>query len=63
MRTGSHWGGAIEMAVCCLSKAMRVDVYERQADGFVRISAFGQRGPVASLLYSGRCHYDALELR
>ena len=28
MRTGNHWGGAIEMAVCAHIRDVAVDVYE-----------------------------------
>merc|ERR1712137_1037653 len=66
MRTGSRWGGAVELAVCAKTKGVRVDVYERGRSGFVRISSFdGGGGPgsgVVNLCYGGRVHYDALQV-
>lgn len=66
MRTGSQWGGAVEMALCAKLKRMHVHVYERGKGGFKRISSFegdvGQGAGVINLLYGGRVHYDALEI-
>lgn len=66
MRSGSRWGGAVELAVCAKVKRMHVHVYEKSRAGFVRISSFeGDRGPnagVINVLYGGRVHYDALEI-
>lgn len=64
MRTGSRWGGAVELAVCAQLRRVQVDVYEQRARGFARISSFraGRPGPPVSLVYGGRVHYDALEL-
>lgn len=66
MRTGNHWGGAIEIAVCSIVKGVAVQVFERSSDGFERISVFGDpknsKVGTVNLLYSGRCHYDALRL-
>jgi hypothetical protein len=66
MGTGSHWGGAIEMAVFALVMQLHVHVFERRGGGFARISAFVCNGdPMGTVhvLYSGRCHYDGLEPR
>ena len=41
MRTGSRWGGAVEIAVCALLKHVAVHVYEKGSKGFVHISTFG----------------------
>lgn len=67
MRTGSRWGGAVELAVCAKVRRVDVDVYERAArGGFVRISNFqgasgaGTMPQQVNLVYGGRVHYDAL---
>jgi len=66
MRSGSRWGGAVELAVCAKVQRVQVDVYERSAGGFIRISSFETDGCAAlstvNLLYGGRVHYDALVL-
>mmetsp|Transcript_31592 Transcript_31592/g.69762 ORF Transcript_31592/g.69762 Transcript_31592/m.69762 type:complete len:592 (-) Transcript_31592:2-1777(-) len=66
MRTGSRWGGAIELAVCAKVKRVRVHVYEKGREGFTRISSFegdvGPGSPTVNLLYGGRVHYDALQV-
>ena len=67
MRTGNHWGGAIEIAVTAIIKKVVVQVFEKTPRvGFERISVFGDLDKphegVVNLLYSGRCHYDALRL-
>jgi len=66
MRTGSQWGGAVELAVCAKMRSVHVHVYERGNSGFKRISSFegdaGPGAPVVSLCYGGRVHYDALEV-
>jgi len=63
MRSGSRWGGAVEIAVCAKIFQVGVDVYEKGHGGFSRISAFGESAgkPPVSLLYGGRVHYDALQ--
>jgi len=77
MRYGSHWGGAIEIAVTAAVKQMHVHVYEGSSSRFSRISAFAGNtiaagtpvpGGVAvagtiNLVYSGRVHYDALRIQ
>merc|ERR1712072_1500630 len=62
MRSGSRWGGAVEMAVCAKIKQMRVDVYERSRSGFLRISSFEGGSSAVNILYGGRVHYDALQV-
>lgn len=66
MRTGSRWGGAVEIAVCAQLTAKPVHVYERGPQGFKRISAFGDdkvpSDQAINVHYGGRVHYDALEL-
>jgi hypothetical protein len=68
MRTGSRWGGAIEMAVCAKLKNAHVHVYEAAASDesgcFKRISCFdgGASSRTITVVYGGRVHYDALEL-
>mmetsp|Transcript_5031 Transcript_5031/g.14052 ORF Transcript_5031/g.14052 Transcript_5031/m.14052 type:complete len:728 (+) Transcript_5031:83-2266(+) len=66
MRSGSRWGGAVELAVCAKVRNVAVDVYERGAGGtFTRISSFeAERGGDGRvhLLYGGRVHYDALKI-
>jgi hypothetical protein len=76
MRTGNHWGGAIEMAVAGELMGCSIHVYEAARGGgggggggggrlFKRISAFGEESESGAIavVYSGRVHYDALELR
>mmetsp|Transcript_43634 Transcript_43634/g.98160 ORF Transcript_43634/g.98160 Transcript_43634/m.98160 type:complete len:151 (-) Transcript_43634:276-728(-) len=63
MRTGSHWGGAIEMAVVALIKGVPVGVYEGRGGRFERISYFEGAGKEVSVVYGGRVHYDALVLQ
>ncbi len=63
MRTGSDWGGAIEIAVCASLKGVNVPVSEAEGPrSYRRISQFGQDGAsrTVSVVYGGRCHYDAL---
>ena len=65
MRTGSQWGGAIEMAVCARVRGVHVHVYEQGAGGFRRISCFDGGGGArrtVSVIYGGRCHYDGLDV-
>lgn len=74
MRTGSRWGGALELAVCAWVKHVEVHVYERGQGGFVCISVFREDGSSAlsvgttsnskilRVVYGGRVHYDALEV-
>eukprot|EP00439_Symbiodinium_sp_Y106_P006087 s4557_g1.t1 len=64
MREGSRWGGAMEIALCAKLHRIRVDIFERRSDHFLRIASFGEAEefePVR-LLYGGRVHYDALEV-
>ncbi|CAE7868050.1 YOD1 [Symbiodinium microadriaticum] len=64
MREGSRWGGAMEIALCAKLHRIRVDIFERRSDHFLRIASFGEADkfePVR-LLYGGRVHYDALEV-
>jgi hypothetical protein len=65
MRGAGVWGGAIEIAVFSRLLGVSVHVYEREgANAFKRISAFDApdaSAPVVRVLYSGRCHYDAIE--
>ena len=72
MRTAGEWGGAIEMAVASRIWEMSIHVYERAGGGFRLVSAFDSspgHGDAASaaavvrVLYSGRCHYDALSIK
>jgi len=60
MRTGSRWGGAVELAVCAQLHKVSIHVYEKSSKGFLRISTFGDGGRVVDLCYGGRVHYDAL---
>ena len=68
MASGSDWGGAIEIAVCARLRGREVHVYEQTTGGgFARISRFRLEGAAAqgrpvSVLYGGRCHYDAIEI-
>lgn len=65
MRSGSRWGGAVELAVCAEIKGLPIHVYERGSSGLVRISSFGgdaAHGRVVNVLYGGRVHYDAIEV-
>jgi len=62
MRTGSRWGGALELAVCAQVRQASVHVYEARAGGFARISTFGTGRRAVNVNYGGRVHYDALEL-
>lgn len=74
MRTGSRWGGALELAVCAKAKAVEVHVYERGGGGFVCISVFQAEDSqpsshactsalrVVNVVYGGRVHYDALQV-
>lgn len=69
MRRAGEWGGAIELLVFSRLARVSVLVYERDAaDEFRLISAFenaerkGATQPrLVRVLYSGRCHYDALK--
>ena len=68
MRTVGEWGGAIEMAVASRIWETTIHVYERHSGGFRLISCFDSADVDASahkvvrVLYSGRCHYDALDV-
>ena len=64
MRTGSHWGGAIEMAVLSMVDQVNVHVFERRGTKFVRISAFdcdASATTTINVVYGGGVHYDALK--
>ncbi len=73
MRDSNDWGGAIEIAVCARLRGVQVDVFEQSSGGgYTRISSFknsdaaaGKKKPskTVSVLYGGRCHYDALVVR
>ena len=65
MRTVGEWGGALEIAIASRIWEMSIHVYERAGGSFKLISAFDgspkQAGAaIVRVLYSGRCHYDAL---
>lgn len=66
MNRGSSWGGGIEMAVFSVLKKRNVHVYERSRGGkFKRISRFDRHennGRTIHVLYSGRAHFDALNV-
>jgi len=67
MGAGSQWGGAIEMAVCSMIKGVDINVYEASGGKrYRRISAFVGAGSGThdqiNVVYSGRVHYDALEV-
>lgn len=66
MRTGSRWGGAVEIAVCARIKGVAVHIYEKQSRGYARISTFGddtmRNNKVVNIHYGGRVHYDAIQL-
>ena len=67
MRGSGEWGGAIEIAVFSRLFAASVHVFEKErGDAYRRISAFdaaeGDESKVVRVLYSGRCHYDALQV-
>ncbi|CAE7243271.1 plcA [Symbiodinium sp. CCMP2456] len=64
MREGSRWGGAMEIALCAKLHRVRVDIFERRSDHFLRIASFGEaeKFEPVRLLYGGRVHYDALEV-
>ena len=67
MRTPGSWGGALEMAVIAQLKEVAIHVHERDKSArgqFRRIATFGEADStrVANVLYSGRVHYDALEV-
>lgn len=59
------WGGGIEMAICSRLKQVNIHVYERAGSGFKRISCFNCESAKATVhvLYQGRLHYDALQVR
>lgn len=63
MREGSRWGGAMEIALCAQLRKACIEIFERRADHFVRIASFGDGMQPIRLLYGGRVHYDALEVR
>jgi len=68
LAAGGFWGGAIEMAACARACGVDIAVYEEDwsRGGFQRISDFltdGQPRGVVFVLYSGRSHYDALQLQ
>ena len=66
MNRSSSWGGGIEMAVFSVLKKRNVHVYERSRRGqFKRISRFNReenQGRTIHVLYSGRAHFDALDV-
>merc|ERR1711924_416011 len=61
MRTGSRWGGAIEIAVCASLKRVSVHIYEKVSGGFARISTFEggaeAKSKIVNVVYGGRVHY------
>ena len=71
MRGQGEWGGAIELAVVSRLFGVSVHVFEREGGaggGFRLISMFDaaasggmKAAEPVRVLYSGRCHYDALE--
>jgi len=67
MRGSGQWGGAIELAIFSHTNRVAVCVYEpNPGGGYRRISVFGSAArdePAVHLLYGGRVHYDALEIR
>lgn len=65
MRAGSRWGGAMEIALCAKLRHAFIEIFERRSDHFVRIASFGDSCEAnrIRLLYGGRIHYDALEVR
>jgi hypothetical protein len=56
------WGGGIEMACASILKGVNINVYEKKAGGFDRISCFETKGANKTIrvLYQGGVHYDAL---
>ena len=66
MRTRGAWGGALEMAVIAQLHGAAIHAHEKSggAGMYRRIATFGDAGSakVANVLYSGRCHYDALDV-
>ena len=66
MRGSGQWGGAIELAIFSHTNRVAVCVYEpNPGGGYRRISVFGSADAPKQLhlLYGGRVHYDALEIR
>eukprot|EP00438_Fugacium_kawagutii_P001326 Skav226310 [mRNA] locus=scaffold3301:540555:563104:- [translate_table: standard] len=67
MRAGSRWGGAMEIALCAKLRHAFIEIFERRSsdNSFVRIASFGDSREAnrVRLLYGGRIHYDALEVR
>ena len=62
------WGGGIEMAACSRLISCNIHVYEKGgyfSSGFKRISCFDMPGATKTvhILYGGRVHYDALQVR
>ena len=63
MREGSRWGGAMEIALCAELRGACIEIFERRSDHFLRIASFGAGDKPIRLLYGGRVHYDALEVK
>jgi hypothetical protein len=65
----SGWGGGIEMACFAQKYNVNVHVYEQMrglSAEFKRISCFNsptRTSKTVHVLYQGRAHYDALQLR
>jgi len=63
------WGGGVEIAACSHMYNVNIHVYEAdpKSDEFVRISCFNLDSPkrrrTLHVLYHGRNHYDALQLK
>eukprot|EP00804_Cyclotella_cryptica_P023163 CCRYP_000378-RA/>CCRYP_000378-RA protein AED:0.02 eAED:0.02 QI:929/1/0.66/1/0.5/0.33/3/111/1239 len=63
------WGGGVEIAACSHMYNVNIHVYETdpKSDEFVRISCFNLDSPkrrkTLHVLYHGRNHYDALQLK
>ena len=63
MRSGSRWGGAIEMAVFAHMHNVRVEVWQPiGSSSFKCIAGFGDSRTVINVCYSGGVHYDGLSL-
>jgi len=62
MRTGSCWGGMVDLALCAQMRRVRVDVYNRGRGGFLRIASFdcgALGGRLVDLCYGSQVHYGA----
>lgn len=64
----SGWGGGIEIAACSQLYKVNIHVYEAdpKSNEFVRISCFNSDSKTKKtlhILYHGRNHYDALQLK